>query len=184
MKEQGEREQLDRCPHIGPVEFFVRARLLESKIRLADGPPFQALFGVKRSGWVLGAFISHALGLPLFAKVEVASIPAKFKRILIVDTICWTGKTLRKERSALIRAAKSDITAAVIFAHRDRNVPDEFHLIIGDEASEIPRFFFQRKFRYTLSRDDEYRAEAIKLGSEPLGDYYPGMPSTPGQGAQ
>src|SRR4051812_39733763 len=57
---------------------------------------FDCIVALKRSGWILGVFLSNKLTLPVFTPSEINSIPEKFKRILIVDDTICKGKSIRK----------------------------------------------------------------------------------------
>ena len=152
--------------HIGPAEFYVRTRLLERMIRGYGLAPFHCLFAVKRSGWVVGVQLSHYLDLPIFAKSEVDSLPDKFRRILIVDTVSWTGRSLRKSHSLLKKAGIDNVSAAVLFANEKHNPGDMLHTLVGDKCDSIPVFFFNGKFKYSHSHETEYGKAALELESE------------------
>lgn len=57
---------------------------------------FDCIICLKRSGFMLGAFLSNQLTLPLFTASEIKSIPVNFKSILVVDDKICTGKSLNK----------------------------------------------------------------------------------------
>ncbi|MCD6119877.1 hypothetical protein J7K50_08595 [bacterium] len=151
--------------HIGPAEFYVRTRLIERMIRCNIPEPFHCLFAVKRSGWVVGVQLSHYLDLPIFAKSEVNSLPDKFRRILIVDTVSWTGRSLRRSHSLLKKAGIDDVAAAVLFANAKHNPGDMLHTLVGDMCDSIPVFFFNSKFEYSHSHEAEYGKAALELES-------------------
>lgn len=159
-------------PHIGALEFYVRAANLEFQIldliASKRAPPFDALFGIKRSGWVLGTFLSHRLELPLFAKSEIAKIPPKFKHILIVDTVAWTGRSLRRAVTRLNDAGLPVTHAAVVFANPKRNISDDLQLIFGDTCIHVPVFFFNRDFRFSFAHDSDYVTAALDVERERL----------------
>lgn len=57
---------------------------------------FQAIVALKRSGFILGAFLSNQKTLPLFTPSEIKSIPNDFTRILVIDDKICTGKSLNR----------------------------------------------------------------------------------------
>ena len=57
---------------------------------------FDCLICLKRSGFILGAFLSNQKTIPLFTPSEIKSIPEKFTKILVVDDKICTGKSLNK----------------------------------------------------------------------------------------
>ena len=149
-------------PHVGPLEFFVRAVELERRILSLDIEPFHALFALKRSGWVLGAMLSNRLRLPVFTRSEIESIPEGFERILVVDTVSWTGRSLRRSASRLRDAGAEFVHAAVLFAHEKHDVGVEFDVTVGDVCLHIPVFFFHEGFRYEFCRDAEFAEIAAR----------------------
>jgi hypothetical protein len=153
----------DFPPHVGPVEFFVRAVELERRILKLDIEPFHALFALKRSGWVLGAMLSNRLRLPVFTRSEIESIPEGFERILVVDTVSWTGRSLRRSASRLRDAGAEFVHAAVLFAHEKHDVGVEFDVTVGDVCLHIPVFFFHEGFRYEFCRDAEFAERVGKM---------------------
>ena len=57
---------------------------------------FQAIVALKRSGFILGAFLSNQKTLPLFVVSEIKSMPITFSNILFVDDKTCTGKSFNK----------------------------------------------------------------------------------------
>lgn len=62
---------------------------------------FDCIVCIKRSGFILGAFLSNKLTKPLFTQSEIDSIPKKFKNVLLVDDKIQTGKTFNKTNNKL-----------------------------------------------------------------------------------
>jgi len=73
---------------------------------------------LKRSGFIMGAYLSNQLGIPLFTASEIATIPEKFKNILLVDDKICTGKSLEKVRHKLLNENKN-ITSACIYTEAE-----------------------------------------------------------------
>lgn len=57
---------------------------------------FDCVVALKRSGWILGVYLSNQKTLPLFTVSEIKSIPLNFNRILIVDDKTYSGKSLKR----------------------------------------------------------------------------------------
>lgn len=67
---------------------------------------FDCIVCLKRSGFILGAYLSNKLNLPLFTASEINSIPKLFTNVLIVDDKICTGKSIKKVERKLINANK------------------------------------------------------------------------------
>jgi hypoxanthine phosphoribosyltransferase len=77
-----------------PIETYYKdMQILSDKI---IGKDFDCILALKRSGWILGAYLSNQKTLPLFTVSEVKSIPKNYERILIVDDKACTGKSFNK----------------------------------------------------------------------------------------
>lgn len=63
---------------------------------MINSDDYDAIVSLKRSGWILGVFLSNQKTLPLFTVSEIKSIPTKFIRILVVDDKTCTGKSFEK----------------------------------------------------------------------------------------
>ena len=154
-------------PHVGALEFYVRLSELEIKIRelmkSRNVPVFDAVYGIKRSGWILGACLSNRLELPLFTKTEIKCIPPKFKHILIVDTVSWTGRSLRRAFSHLQDANKSAMHAAVLFVYQKCNIGSDLKIIAGDNCIHVPVFFYHKDFELRFSHDLDYADRATEI---------------------
>jgi len=57
---------------------------------------FDCIIALKRSGFILGAYLSNQLTIPLFIPSEIKSIPSNFTKILVVDDKICTGKSINK----------------------------------------------------------------------------------------
>lgn len=83
---------------------------------------FDCIVAMKRSGWMVGVFLSHQHNIPLFSSGEVDSIPSKFYSALLVDDKCFLGKSLWKiQKQILTRGIK--VTTACMFVQGDF-IPD------------------------------------------------------------
>ncbi len=173
--ESANRHCFEHPPHVGPLEFFVRAKRLEKLIRDLDGPPFHALFAVKRSGWVLGVILSHALGLPMFDKAEIGHIPAKLENFLVVDTVSWTRRSVRRASSMLKKQIGFQPAAALLFVKKGRLFPSKLNAVAESDCDGIPRFFFHPDFRFDFCGDAAFFGEAGEIA----GRIYPEYPKPP-----
>lgn len=57
---------------------------------------YHALISLKRSGWILGVYLSNQHTIPVFTVSEVKSIPINFTKILVVDDKICTGKSFNR----------------------------------------------------------------------------------------
>lgn len=126
---------------------YVRApEYLEALDRLAArleglrGAEDQAIVGIKRSGLFPAVFLSHRLGFPMFADGEVAAIPAKLSRVLLVDAVVNTGKTMERVKRRLVRGGRS-VTTAVLYKENASSYPVD-HWLEVHEA--LVHFFYER----------------------------------------
>lgn len=70
----------------------------EDMIKLSDliVEDYDCIVCLKRSGFILGAFLSNQKTIPLFTSSEIKSIPPIFNRILVVDDKICTGKSMNR----------------------------------------------------------------------------------------
>jgi hypoxanthine phosphoribosyltransferase len=95
--------------------YYEAIQSLKSKIDIE----FDAIVALKRSGWILGTYLSNQLTKPLFTTSEIASIPDKFKTILVVDDKICTGKSMAKVVNKLNRKNIRTYTAT-LFIERNK----------------------------------------------------------------
>lgn len=62
---------------------------------------FDCIVALKRSGLMIGAYMSNKANCPLFVPSEIHSIPKDFISILLVDDKICTGKSMRKVRNKI-----------------------------------------------------------------------------------
>lgn len=73
---------------------------------------FDCIVALKRSGWILGAYMSNVLEKPLFTYSEIDSIPVKFSRVLVVDDKICKGKSISK---ALVKLKNKQTRTACMY---------------------------------------------------------------------
>jgi hypoxanthine phosphoribosyltransferase len=83
----------NKKPVIDILTYHQDLKILCEKINAED---FDCIVCLKRSGWIVGAFMSNQKTLPLFTVSEIKSIPSNFQRILVVDDKVCTGKSLNR----------------------------------------------------------------------------------------
>lgn len=74
-----------------------------------------AIVCIKRSGFILGVYLSNKMTKPLFTQSEIDSIPNKFKNILLVDDKIQSGATMNKYYCKLKRKGFNNIRTASLF---------------------------------------------------------------------
>lgn len=126
----------------GP-EFLAALERLAARI---DAGTLDAVVGIKRSGLFPGVYLSHQLGRPFFADVEIDKIPAELPRVLLVDAVVRSGRTMERVRRRLLRLEKS-VTTAVLYRERDTAYPVDHWL----EAHDDLVHFFYEKLPWTPS---------------------------------
>src|SRR5271170_1912868 len=97
--------------HVRGPEFLEALERLRDRLK---DVPADAVCGIKRSGFFPAVYLSHQLGLPMFADAEVDEIPARLARVLLVDSVARSGKTMERVKRRLIRAGKT-VTTAVLY---------------------------------------------------------------------
>ncbi len=108
---------------------------LQSKV----GKDFDCIVAIKRSGWMLGSFLSNQLDKPVFTVSEIDSIPKNYKRCLIVDDKICTGKSINRVARKLTKRGMFCKTACM---YVEKNViPDYFVIKLG----KITRMWYEKK---------------------------------------
>lgn len=105
---------------------------LANKIRKDNSKP-DIIIGVSRGGWAPGRIMSDLLENPQIANVKTefykgvaetkgepaitqsVSMPVKGKKILVMDDVADTGRSLRKVRSHLLEQGAVDVKTATIY---------------------------------------------------------------------
>jgi hypoxanthine phosphoribosyltransferase len=83
----------NKKPVIDILTYHQDLQILCEKINAKD---FDCIIALKRSGWIVGAFLSNQKTIPVFTVSEIKSIPPNFQRFLIVDDKVCTGKSLNR----------------------------------------------------------------------------------------
>ncbi len=129
---------------IGWAAFGDIARQLAARIVERFRP--DAVIGVAKGGVFVGGALAAALSADFFPvrvekrrrdaeplPVAVSELPdLSGKRVLVVDDVCNTGRTLSKARLAARRAGAREVRTAVLVTRRGGARPD-FHAIETDE---------------------------------------------------
>ena len=120
----------------GP-EFLAALERLRDRLKDA---PCDAVVGIKRSGFFPAVFLSHQLGLPMFADAEVEKIPGDLRRILLVDAVTRSGRTMERVKRRLLRAGKEVATAVL---YKENASPYEVDHFL-EVHSDLVHFFYER----------------------------------------
>ena len=105
-----------------------------------DISEFDCIICLKRSGFMLGAFLSNQLTKPLFTSSEIQSMPKDFKSALIVDDKICTGKSIHRARKKLIRNNVSRTFSAVLYI--EGNQKADYYI---DNLGSIHHMFYEVK---------------------------------------
>lgn len=128
------RKRLTKKPAIGIEQYYADMQQLSNKINSND---YDCIICLKRSGFMLGAFLSNQKTIPLFTPSEIKSLPLSFTRILVVDDKICTGKSINKVVNKLPLLTK--ITTACMYIESD-TYPD----IWISKLSQIHRMWYER----------------------------------------
>lgn len=86
-------------------EFDKDIRVMVERLKKQE---FDEIYGVPRGGLVMGVLLSHRLNLPLSLEFH------KDKRVLVVDDICDSGKTISE-------FGGGNTTVATLFVNTEHN---------------------------------------------------------------
>jgi hypoxanthine phosphoribosyltransferase len=107
-------------------------------------PRPDSIVGIKRSGLFPAVVLSHRLELPFFTGTEAKLFPhPRLQWPLIVDTVAWTGETLRRCQNRLARSGvpAERLRVLVMFARLDPPPPvPQLHWL--EQSSRIPLFWY------------------------------------------
>ena len=98
------------------------ALMLEKLYLKLNPDSFDAIVAIKRSGLMVGVYLSHFLRLPLFTDAEIQFLEPKHNRVLLVDTTSWTGRTLRKAKRRIEKNGKTVSEIWVLYQLSNREI--------------------------------------------------------------
>jgi hypoxanthine phosphoribosyltransferase len=104
----------NKNPVITSERYLKDMYTLSNRIKLEK---IDCLICLKRSGFILGAFLSNQLTIPLFTTSEIKSIPNNFTSVLIIDDKVCTGKSLNHIKHKINN--KSTIKTACMYVEAD-----------------------------------------------------------------
>jgi hypoxanthine phosphoribosyltransferase len=113
---------------------------LDRLARRLEGQDFDAVLGVKRSGLFPAVYLSHRLGLPMFADAEAGAIPERLVRVLLVDSVVRTGRSLERVKRRLLRRGKR-VTTAVLYKENSSEYAVDHFL---ESHTDLVHFFYER----------------------------------------
>jgi hypoxanthine phosphoribosyltransferase len=120
--------------------------LIEELVDQAAGlcPPIDSVVGIKRSGLFPAVVLSHRLELPFFTAAEARLFPyPRLQWPLVVDTVAWTGETIRRCQHRLERSGvpAEHLRVLVMYARADPPSPVP-HLRWLKTTPSIPQFWY------------------------------------------
>ena len=124
----------NKAPIISFETYYKDMVKLSDRINSSD---YDCIISLKRSGWIMGAYLSNQKVLPLFTVSEIKSIPKKFDRILIVDDKICTGKSINKVKHKLPLLVK--LTTACLYV--ESNVYPDIYI---KDMGEISKMWYER----------------------------------------
>lgn len=138
-------EEIYRKKYVTLEKFIEDLSRLE---KLVEGREFDAIVAPKRSGLIPGAYLAFRRSIPLLVPSEVDSVPQDLKRVLLVDTTIWKGKTIRK---ILNRLGDRKVTVAVLYKIAGVEFLGIRPLFV--EETEYRKVFWYEKGFRTLERE-------------------------------
>ncbi len=113
---------------------------LERLRDLVKDVPADAVVGIKRSGFFPAVFLSHQLELPMFADGELDQIPDTLRRVLLVDSVARSGRTMERVKRRLLRAGKTVVTCVLYKENSTDYAVDHFL----ETHTDLVHFFYER----------------------------------------
>jgi hypothetical protein len=129
--------------HVDAVRFIALIEALVDAAGKLDPAP-DSIVGIKRSGLFPAVVLSHKLALPFFTATEAKYFPyPRLQWPLIIDTVAWTGETIRRCQHRLDRAGVpvERLRVLVMFARREP-VPPVPNLSWVETTQRIPLFWY------------------------------------------
>jgi hypoxanthine phosphoribosyltransferase len=101
-----------------------------------------SVVGIQRSGLFPAVFLSQQLNLPMFVASEFESFPyPRLHAPLVVDTVAWSGGTMRRVLRRLERKGVADPRALVMYT-RAEPFPDVPGILFLHRVRGIPEFWY------------------------------------------
>lgn len=94
------------------------------------------IVATKRSGLMMGAWLSNKLNRPMFVTSEIPNIPAKFKQILLVDDKIFRGRQFRKYTRQLQSVGKYVCTMCLYIEGIEKT-----DIYVEDIGSKVSLFY-------------------------------------------
>src|ERR1051325_11498899 len=114
---------------VPPERYLALLNELAAAAQALDPSP-DSIVGIARSGLFPAVVLSHRLAVPFLTAAEARSFPwPRLGWPLIVDTVAWTGETLRRCQHRLARCGvpREQLRVLVMFA-RAEPLPPVPHL--------------------------------------------------------
>ncbi len=91
---------------------------LNKSYELLKDNKYDCIIALKRSGWILGSFLSNKFNIPVFCPGEIEGIEGKFRNILILDDKACTGKSIKKVIRKILNY--NEIYTFVMYKEKDK----------------------------------------------------------------
>jgi hypothetical protein len=111
--------------------------------------PIDSVVGIRRSGLFPAVYLSHQLSLPMFCDTEVRGMPVERLHLpLIVDSVVWTGRSVRRTLRRLRQAGgtRAVVLGAFVRAWPPPNFGEYTEMVVNSvwlhEAESVPRFWY------------------------------------------
>ncbi|MCC7479398.1 phosphoribosyltransferase [bacterium] len=143
-----------------PLEIHISGprylELLDELARAAADLPLKpdAVIGIKRSGLFPAVYLSQVMHLPMFSDYEAQRFPwPRLSRPLIVDTVAWSGASIRRALRQLSAAGVPQAQVLVMYTRcepapgLEECAPMVDRIRYLYQAHCIPHFWYMRKRR-------------------------------------
>jgi len=129
---------------VGVETFCELLDALRAEVQALQPRP-RTVVGVKRSGLIPGVYLSEQLGLPFLVNTELKTVRrVPGTPVVIVDTTCWTGRSIRRTVARLARfGVEADEVWAVVLYGRTTLEPPCRNYIALRGCETIPVYWFQ-----------------------------------------
>lgn len=117
-------------------KYFNDLELLELRL-IPEIDKIDAIVALKRSGLIMGVYLSNRLKKPLFVTSEIDSIPSKFINILLVDDKTYTGRSIRHWAYKLYENNKKVISATIYVEQ------DYYPSFYVEHLGEVAKMFYE-----------------------------------------
>lgn len=120
------------------IEYFEYCKIFNEIIKDLD---YDCIVSLKRSGFILGVYLSNQNEKPLYSSTELKNIPVKYKNILLIDDKVCTGKSIKKVKNRLENLSFKVVTGSLFI--ETEYVPD----IYLSKIKKNTKMFYEKRIK-------------------------------------